>query len=156
MTEERALAALTVVPHTVLRHGHVGSLQEAAAARGVPVSAVVKSLVVRRGEDDYLFVLVPGSRKISWPKLRAALGVSRVSLPDREDAFNRTGYQPGTITPFGSTTAWPVVADSSLQGREVTLGAGANGVVALLKADDAVAALGGSYADVTDPEPPST
>lgn len=152
MTEERALAALAVVPHTVLRHGHVGSLQEAAAARGVPVSAVVKSLVVRRGEGDYLFVLVPGGRKISWSKLRAVLGVKRISLPDRDDALARTGYHPGTITPFGSTTSWPVIADSTLQGQEVTLGAGANGVVALLKADDAVAALGGTYADVTEPE----
>ncbi len=112
----------------------------------------MKSLVVRRGEDDYLFVLVPGGRKISWPELRAELGVSRVSLPDREDAFARTGYQPGTITPFGSTSAWPVVADETLRGQEVTLGAGANGVVALLLADDAVTALDGRYADVTDPD----
>ena len=29
-----------------------------------------------------------------------------------------TGYERGTITPFGSTTAWPVVADASLTGRE--------------------------------------
>lgn len=152
MSSDRALAALEGVPHTVLRHGHVGSLAEAAAARGVPVSAVVKSLVVRRGEDDYLFVLVPGGRKISWPKLRAELGVSRLSLPDREDAFARTGYQPGTITPFGSTTAWPVLADETLRGREVTLGAGENGVVAKLLADDAVQALDGRYADVTEPE----
>jgi Aminoacyl-tRNA editing domain len=45
---------------------------------------VVKTLVVRCGEDDFLFVLVPGDRVVSWPKLRALLGVSRLSLPDAE------------------------------------------------------------------------
>ena len=51
-------------------------------ARGVEPRQVVKTLVVRRGEEDLLFVLVPGDRQISWPKLRALLGVSRMSMPD--------------------------------------------------------------------------
>jgi Cys-tRNA(Pro)/Cys-tRNA(Cys) deacylase len=152
VSEERALAALTGVPHRVVRHGPVSSLEEAAAARGLPVSAVVKSLVLRRGEDDYLFVLVPGGRKLSWPKLRAVLGVSRLSLPDAEDALARTGYRRGTITPFGSTTAWPVVADASLVGKEISIGAGADGVTAVLLAEDAFAALDAVVVDVTEPE----
>jgi Cys-tRNA(Pro)/Cys-tRNA(Cys) deacylase len=108
--------------------------------------------VLRRGEDDYLFVLVPGGRKLSWPKLRAVLGVSRLSLPDAEDALARTGYRRGTITPFGSTTAWPVVADASLVGKEISIGAGADGVTAVLLAEDAFAALDAVVVDVTEPE----
>ena len=123
MSEERALAALTGVPHRVVRHGPVSSLEEAAAARGLPVSAVVKSLVLRRGEDDYLFVLVPGGRKLSWPKLRALLGVSRLSLPDAAAALARPGYRRGTITPFGSPTTWPAVAYASLRTVAVLAGA---------------------------------
>jgi Cys-tRNA(Pro) deacylase len=153
MTEERALAALGGVPHRVVRHGPVRSLAEAAEARGVAPAAVVKTLVVRRGEGDYLFVLVPGDRQISWPKLRALLGVSRMSLPDAADALAVTGYERGTITPFGATTAWPVVADAAMVGQEVTLGGGAHGVAVLLQADDAIAALTAQVADVTEPEP---
>ncbi len=154
--EQRALGALTAVPHRVVRHGPVSSLAEAAALRGLPVSSVVKTLVVRRGEDDYLFVLVPGGRRISWAKLRALLGVKRLSLPDADDAFARTGYRKGTITPFGSTTTWPVVADASLPGREVSIGAGADGVTALLDADVLVDVLDAQVADVTEPEPAAT
>ena len=62
------------------------SLAEAAQARGVTPADVVKTLVVRRGDDDFLFVLVPGDRTISWPKLRALLGVSRLSMPDAATA----------------------------------------------------------------------
>jgi Cys-tRNA(Pro) deacylase len=150
VSEQRALAAVADLPHTVVRHGPVRSLEEAAAARGVAPSAVVKTLVVRRGEGDYLFVLVPGDRQISWPKLRALLGVSRMSMPPADEALAATGYARGTITPFGSTTAWPVVADAALVGREITLGGGADGVGIKLLADVAIAALGAQVADVTE------
>jgi Cys-tRNA(Pro) deacylase len=151
--EERAIAAVEAadLAHRVIRHGPVRSLAEAAEARGVQPAAVVKTLVVRRGEGDFLFVLVPGDRTISWPKLRELLGVRRMSMPDAATALEATGYERGTITPFGSTTAWPVVADERLTG-EITLGGGAHGVAVAVDAAAAVAALGATVADVTDPE----
>ena len=150
---DRAAEALTAsgVEHTITRHGRVGSLEEAAAARGVQPGDIIKALVVRRAEDDYLFVLVPGGREISWPKLRALLGVNRLSMPDAAKAKDVTGYERGTITPFGSLTAWPVVADATVSGRLVSIGAGAHGVAATVQADDVVRALDAQVADVTDP-----
>lgn len=155
MSEDRALSAVEQLGlvHRVIRHGPVRSLAEAAKARGVEPADVVKTIVVRRADDDFLFVLVPGDRTISWPKLRALLGVSRLSMPDADTAFAATGYVRGTITPFGSTTSWPVIADLRLGGREVTLGSGAHGVAIAVDADAAFAALGATVADVTDPEP---
>ena len=154
MSERRALEALEAsgVSYEVVRHGPVRSLAEAAAARGVEPAAVVKTIVVRRGDDDYLFVLVPGDRTISWPKLRALLGVSRLSMPDAATAKEVTGYERGTITPFGSLRAWPVVADQRIGGRKVSIGAGAPGVAATVDGDELVSALGATVADVTDPE----
>jgi len=158
VTEQAALAALeaTGVSYRVIRHGPVRSLAEAAAARGVEPADVVKTLVVRRADDDFVFVLVPGNRTISWPRLRALLGVSRLSMPDAAAARAATGYERGTITPFGSSRPWPVVADERLAGRAVTLGAGAPGVAVAVDANDVVRALGATVADVTDPESPST
>jgi Cys-tRNA(Pro) deacylase len=153
MSEERAIAALerSGIDFTVTRHGRVSSLAEAAAARGVDPAAIIKTLVVRRGEDDYLFVLVPGGRAISWPKLRALLGVNRMSMPDAATAKDVTGYERGTITPFGATTAWPVIMDETISGT-VSIGAGAHGVAAAVGAGDLVTALAAQVADVTDPE----
>ncbi len=104
----------------VVRHGPVRSLAEAAVARGVEPADVVKTLVVRRGEGDHVLVLVPGDRSLSWPRLRALLGVSRMSLPDAAEAREATGYERGTITPFGTRRPLPVVADERLAGRAVT------------------------------------
>ena len=136
--------------HVVTRHGPVRSLQEAADARGVPAAAIVKSLVVRVSEGDYRFVLVPGDREISWPKLRALLGVNRLSMPDARTAYDVTGYVRGTITPLGSTQAWPVVADERVTGA-VSLGGGAHGVALTVEAGPLLAALDATIADVTDP-----
>jgi Cys-tRNA(Pro)/Cys-tRNA(Cys) deacylase len=113
----------------------------------------VKTLVVRRGEDDFLFVLVPGDRAISWPKLRTLLGVSRLSMPDAEVARKATGYERGTITPFGSVTSWPVIADQRMHGREITLGAGEHGLALAAAADDIIAVLDALVADISEPEP---
>jgi len=137
--------------HQVTRHGRVRSLEEAARARGVEPRAVVKTIVVRLSDDDYRFVLVPGDREIAWPKLRSVLGVNRVSMPSAEVALEVTGYVRGTITPLGSTGAWPVVADERVTGR-VSLGGGAHGVALTVDADELVAALGATVADVTEPQ----
>lgn len=154
MSEARAVQALEAsgLEYTLTRHGPVNSLEEAAAARGVEPAKLLKSLVIRRSDDDYLFVLVPGDRGISWPKLRALLGVSRLSMPDRNVAKDATGYERGTITPFGSTHPWPVIADAHIAGAgPVSVGAGAHGVAATVDGDELVAVLDAQLADVTDP-----
>ncbi|WP_370524106.1 aminoacyl-tRNA deacylase [Cellulomonas sp. APG4] len=153
--ERRAVAALEAsgLRYRLVRHGPVRSLEEAARARRLGPDQVVKTIVVRRGEDDFLFVLVPGGRTIAWPRLREVLGVSRLSLPDAEVAREVTGYERGTITPFGSLRPWPVVADARVAGRPMSIGAGAHGVAATVDGSQMVLALGATVADVTDPEP---
>ena len=159
----RALAAAGIV-HAVTVHGPVRSLEEAAAVRGIEPWQVLKTLVVRRGDGDFLLVLVPGDREISWPKLRALLGVSRLSMPDKDVARDATGYERGTITPFGAAPnpatgePWPVIADALILERPgpVSIGGGAHGVAATLEGEALVAATRAEVADVTEPLPPRT
>ena len=153
MSEERAVAAVeaTGIAYEVTRHGPVDSLAEAAAARGVEPRQLVKSLVVRRADDDFLFVLVPGDRTISWPKLRHLLGVSRMSMPDAAVALEATGYERGTITPFGSLRAWPIVVDERVDGT-ISLGGGAHGVGLTVDASDMIRVLDAQVADVSEPQ----
>jgi Cys-tRNA(Pro) deacylase len=138
------------VPHRVVRTGPAASAEEAAQLQGIPLGALLRTIVVRRGDDDYLFVLVPAGRRFDWPKVRAHLGVSRLSLPDANEAQRVTGYVRYTITPFGSTRAWPVVADASILDQPiVSIGGGARGVNLHLAPADLLAALGASVADVS-------
>jgi Cys-tRNA(Pro) deacylase len=130
------------------------SLFEAAELLGLEPSGIVKTLVVKRADDTYLFALVPGGRSISWPKLRAVVGVNKLRLPEPELALAATGYERGTIVPIGSTTDWPIFADESIVGQRIAMGAGAHGYSLFVEADDLIAAYGATVADISVPEEP--
>lgn len=137
-----AIATLGI-PYRIVRIGHVASAEGAAAAAGIPLGALLRTIVVRRGEGDHLLVVAPASRQFDWAKLRAHLGVHRVSLPDAEAARAVTGYERGTITPFGTTTPLPVVVDAAvLEEPLVSIGGGAHGVQLQLAPTDLVRVTG--------------
>ena len=134
----------------IVRTERPSSAEESASLQGIEVDQLIRTIVVRRGAGDYVFVLVPGGRQIDWPLLRAHLRVSRLSLPDQEEAKEATGYERGAITPFASATTWPVVADATLADRDVVaIGAGAHGVNLHLAPADLVRLLDADVADVT-------
>lgn len=126
------------------------SLEEAASLLGISPADIVKSLVVKRHDGTFLFALVPGDRQISWSKLRAAVAVNKLQLPSPDLALAATGYERGTITPLGSTTAWPVFADSRILGRRVAMGAGEQGWSVFVDADALITGFEASVADISD------
>ena len=140
------------VPFRVVRTARPSNAEESAALQGIGVAQLLRTIVVRRGPNDYVFVLVPGGRQIDWPCLRAHIGQRRLSLPNEQEAKEATGYERGAITPFGSATPWPVVADASIADLElVAIGGGARGMNLHLAPADLLRALGAEIADVTRP-----
>ncbi len=130
------------------------SLEEAASLLGITPAEIVKSLVVKRSDGTFLFALIPGDRQLSWPKLRAVVSVNKLQLPSPDAALEATGYERGTITPLGSTTAWPVYADAGMLGRRVSMGAGEHGYSLFVQADELIAALSAVVADLSEPLAP--
>ena len=135
------------------------SLAEAASLLGLQPEDIVKTLVVKRpstgaGTDEFLLALIPGDLAISWPKLRALVGVNKLRMPEPEVALAATGYERGTITPIGASTDWPVYADESIVGRRIAMGAGAHGYSLFVDADDLIAAYGATVADISQPAAP--
>lgn len=147
---DAAVAALGLDVDIVER-GDARTLEEAAANVGVQPSQVIKTLVLKKSDDTYVFALVPGGRALSWPKMRAVLGVNKVQMPRPEQALAATGFERGTIVPLGSTTAWPVIADANIAGR-VALGAGRPAHSLLTEAGPLLRALDATVADISDPE----
>ncbi|WP_267424635.1 MULTISPECIES: aminoacyl-tRNA deacylase [unclassified Curtobacterium] len=129
------------------------SLAQAAELLGITAGDVVKTLVVKRHDGDFVLALVPGGRSIAWKKLRAVVGVNKLSMPDAATALAASGYERGTITPIGATGNLPVYADERIVGRRVALGAGRHGASAFVDADDLITAYGATVADITDEEP---
>ena len=150
-----AIAAVEAagVPHRIVRTERASGAEEAARFQGIETRQLLRTIVVRRGDDDYLFVLVPAGRRFDWPKLRELLGVRRMSLPDADEARDVTGYERYTITPFGSTRPWPVIADAAIADEPVvSIGGGGFGISLHLAPADLIAALDAQVADVSQPE----
>lgn len=140
------------IEHEVVRTRPAGSPEESAELQGIALGALIRTLVVRRGEDDYLFVLVPGGRRFDWPRLRAHLGVKRMTMPDADEARAATGYERGAITPFGSNRGWPVLVDAAaLEHDRVAIGGGARGVNLHLSPSDLVNVLAAEVVNVSEP-----
>src|SRR3954447_5678392 len=142
------------VAHRVVRTERASSAEEAAASQDIPLAALLRTIVVRRGDDDYLFVIVPAGRRVAWPRLRDHLGVRRLTLPDADEAREVTGYERYTITPFGAARAWPVIVDAPVMDEPVvSIGGGGFGVSLHLAPADLLSALGGSIAAGSEPDP---
>lgn len=148
----RATVALDAagVPYRMVCTGIPASAAESAALQGIPVASLLRSILVRRAADEYVFVLVPGGRRFDWATLRAHLGTNRLTLPDAEEARAITGYERGAITPFGALRPWPVILDASAADLPViAIGGGARGVNVHLAPADLIAATGATVVDVS-------
>ena len=109
--------AASGVPFAVKRTERAHSAEESATFQGIELGDLLRTIVVRRGEDDYLFVLVPAGRRFDWPKLRALLGVTRLSLPDADEAQRgdrlRTGHDHARSGPAGPGRSSPMPRSSA-------------------------------------------
>ena len=98
--------------------------QDAADAIGVPVGAIVKSLVFGV-DDEIVMALVSGSNQLDEKKLAAAAGGSKCKKVDADAVRTATGFPIGGVPPFGHTTQLRVFVDPDLlQYDEVWAAAG--------------------------------
>ena len=131
------------IPHQVFHHaGQVNSLEQAAQERGERPEQVVRSILFRIGEDEYVMALVAGPAQISWKKLRKHMGQSRLTMASEEEVLEVTGYRVGAVSPFGTRRALRVLVDPGLLNEDmVSLGSGVRGVAVILKTSDLMRGL---------------
>ncbi len=131
------------IPHTVFRHtGTVDSLEQAARERNERPEQVVRSILFRLGENEFLMALVAGPAQISWKKLRKYLGQSRLTMASEDEVLEVTGYRIGAVSPFGTSRPLRVLVDPGLiKEEEVSLGSGVRGVAIIMASKDLVRGL---------------
>ena len=97
---------------------------DAAAAIGVTVGQIVKSLVF--GVDgEIVMALVSGSNQLDEKKLALAAGGAKCARVDADAVREATGFPIGGVPPFGHTTQLRVFVDPDLlQYDEVWAAAG--------------------------------
>lgn len=112
------LLRAAAIEYRVLRHRPVRTAEDAAAARGLPLSLGVKALVLRV-DDTFLLLALPADRALSSRALRRRLGARRTRFADGAELARLTGLEPGTIPPFGPPVLdLELVADRALAGAD--------------------------------------
>ena len=97
---------------------------DAAAAIGVTVGQIVKSLVFGV-DDEIVMALVSGSNQLDEKKLALAAGGAKCARVDADAVREATGYPIGGVPPFGHATQLRVFVDPDLlQYDEVWAAAG--------------------------------
>ena len=131
------------VPHRVFHHEKpVTSLEQAASDRGQRASQVVRSILFRVSEDEFLMVLAAGPAQVSWKALRKYVGKSRISMATEDEVLKVTGYRIGTVGPFGMVNPVRVVVEARLfDEEEVSIGSGMRNCAVILRTADLRRAL---------------
>ena len=97
---------------------------DAAAAIGVPVGQIVKSLIFAV-DGEVVLAYVSGANQLDERKLAAAAGGSKCARVDADTVYEATGYPIGGVPPFGHKNQLRVFIDPDLlQYDEVWAAAG--------------------------------
>jgi Cys-tRNA(Pro)/Cys-tRNA(Cys) deacylase len=132
------------IPHRLFRHpGQIRSLEQAARERGQRPEQIVRSILFRISEDEFVMVLIAGPQQISWPALRSYLGHSRLTMASKEGVLAITGYPIGAVSPFGLPDPIRILVDRNvLAEEEISIGSGERNATVILRSEDLMRALG--------------
>ena len=131
------------IPHRLFKYSHPPkSFEGAARQRGQTTGQIVRSIVFRLAERQFIIVLMAGPGQISWKQLRPALGIARVSMASEVEVLAATGFVRGAVTPVGLPRPIRILADESVfMNNEISIGSGVSGVAIILKSKDLQVAL---------------
>jgi Cys-tRNA(Pro) deacylase len=131
------------IPYRLFRHeGPVHSLEQAARERGHIPDQIVRSIVFRIAQDEFMMVLMAGARQISWALLRKYLGQSRMTMATEAQVLQVTGAERGGVSPFGLPHPMRILIDESVFAHaEISLGSGVRGTAIIMQSTDLKRAL---------------
>lgn len=139
----RALLDASAVVYDVLHHDPVYTSEEAAAIRGTPLASGAKALICK-GDDQVVMFVLPADRKLANREIRRSRKWRKLRFLSRDEVFDLTGLQPGSIPPFGSLFGLPTLCDPRLgENERINFNAGDHSI-----------SLSMSYADYVRVETP--
>ena len=130
-----------------------------AAALGVDVSCIVKSLVFAC-DGDFVVVVTNGETRVDTKKIARRLGIAnkRVRLASPAETIAECGFAPGTVPPFGHRRELPTFVDEQVplvSGGVVWGGGGDIDMEVKVEVDELLRLTDGELMDVKQVPKPS-
>lgn len=134
--------SFTLHPYDFSLHG---GAPDAAEKLGLPLSSVVKTLVMENEAGAPFLVLMHGDREVDRKALASEMDVKKVVPCRPETAQKHTGYLVGGISPLGTRKKMPVYVERSICDlEEIYLNAGRRGLLMQVDPQALARALGAS------------
>lgn len=145
---EAALAAAGVAGEMRLFTEHLPTAAAAAAALGVELGCIAKSILLFAGQEPVL-VVTAGDQRVDRQKVKALLDRGKVVVASAEQVLAVTGFVAGGVAPVGLAQPATVLLDQSLRRfAAVWAGGGAPEALLRLAVVELERATGGAFADV--------
>lgn len=110
--------------------------------------SVVRSLLFKTSDGDFVLLAVAGGGRADWARLRDHLDVRKLKMADLGDVEPATGYRVGAVPPVALPDTVTVLADSSLNDYDdIIIGSGVLGYALALKQQDLQSLMAGVATD---------
>lgn len=120
-----------------------------AEALGEDPDAAFKTLVLQGGPGTHVVCCIPVSQELDLKKAAAAAGEKRLELLPLKELEPLTGYVRGGCSPVGMRHRFPTIIDETAQLHDrIAISGGRRGLQLILRPDDLVGFLDGSYGDL--------
>lgn len=100
----------------------VPTVEAAAAALGVSVDQIIKTLIFTGPADELVIAVACGTAKVDRAKLAEASGLARVRIAAPDAVFATTGYPAGGVAPVDLPERAIVVVDTAVAEQPVLYG----------------------------------
>ena len=97
---------------------------ESASMTGLPPERVSKSLVLLDEKHNPYIIIIPGSKKLDFSRVKTVFGLKKVHLALPDKAKNYSGYEPGETPPLHYLKTVKVGLDESFLQYETMYGGG--------------------------------
>ena len=131
-------------PHRVFYHEQpIHSMQEAARARNQDANQLIRCIIFRTSQGEFILVMVAGPSQLSWGALRAHLGLSRMTMASKVEVLKVTGYPTGTVAPLNLLHPLRLLADQRVFAHdEISFGSGQRNTAIIMNTKDFQQVLG--------------
>lgn len=109
--------------HRILEKEDTVHTADAAAATGIPLERVTKSLVFLADKKPIL-VIIPGTHRADLKKLKNALNIHEIHIVPFTQVKEYTGYLPGATPPIHHKQIMDVVIDKTVMLHQTVYGGG--------------------------------
>ena len=122
----------------------------AAAAMGLPVERVFKTLVAHGEKHGHHVFCIPVAQELDLKKCAQVAGEKKIELIHVKELLGLTGYVRGGCSPIGMKKKYPTTLDeTAILFDKIYVSAGQRGVQVILNPEQLAAYVGADFADLT-------